>query len=114
MNGAFLLTEFLYVVQYLVREMCMLDVLKSNDNFTMCRDLRSGDLVATGEKPIEADTAYYEAFFKSCESIVSSQLKSPHLSFGGTYKMCEAEAGDLGISPQKLLHIQVLIPNWLY
>ena len=75
----------------------------------MYNHLQNGDLVETGEKPILADISTYEEFFDACQSIAEEQKRNPRMNYGsGTYKMCEMEATDLGMSPDKHIHIQVL------
>ena len=83
-------------------------VCSAESNFAMYNRLQDGDLIETGQKPILADISSYEIFFKACESVTNLQKKSPHLNYGGTYRMCETEAKDLGISPDTYIHIQAL------
>ena len=82
--------------------------INESNTFTMHNHLKNGDLIETGEKPILADIDKYDAFLKSCSSWASIQKKQPRLDFGGTYRMCELEAKDLGMSPEVYIHIQVL------
>lgn len=79
-----------------------------DSKFEMYNHLHDGDCIPTGEKPILADISQYEVLFKSCEAIANLQKKSPHFSFGMTYRMCEAEAADLEMSPSTYSHIQII------
>lgn len=76
--------------------------------FYMYCNLQDGDLIETGQKPILADVSNYESFFAMCERVASMHKECPRKDFGGgTYRMAEMEANDLGMSPDVVSHIQV-------
>ena len=80
-----------------------------HSQFEMYNNLKDGDLVETGEKPIVADVDQYDSFFKACSSVVELQKKSPHLSFDNiTAHLNKLVSQDLGISENTNHHIEVI------
>ncbi len=80
-----------------------------NSQFEMYNNLKNGDLIETGEKPILADIEGYDSFFKACSSVVEAQKKSPHLSFANiTAHLNKLVSQDLEISETTNHHIEVI------
>jgi len=83
--------------------------VNNSDKFEMFTDIREGDLIETGAKPVLADISAYEKLFKICESVVAMQANNPRFSYGMmTYRMCETEAKDLGMNVTDYAHIPVI------
>lgn len=79
-------------------------------NFSMHCALHDGDLISTGEnaRPILADISHYKVWFEMCSSWVNLQKKDHRLSYGLTYRMCEDEAKELGMSASNFAHISAV------